>query len=168
MGKVCWKKIIQKDVKSKKKHDKVRGEVKAAVMKGDTISSDVLVYSLYETNPVYIISTASDNAKLTPTQNKVYSKIEKKTVDMKFHCLDFIHMYNLGWCQFMLQINFVYNIYLIIGCVIKSGSVPYLFGDLEEMQKMHTFMVFLMEFHWGKHLVFKYGVDDIFLLVPLH
>ena len=25
-----------------------------------------------------------------------------------------------------------------------------------------------MEFHWGKHLVFKYGVDDIFLLVPLH
>ena len=47
--------IIQQEVKIKKKQDKVRGEVKVVVMKGDAICPDMLVYSLYDTNPVHII-----------------------------------------------------------------------------------------------------------------
>ena len=43
-----------------------------------------------------IISNVADNVKWTPTKKKIYSKIEKKTVDMKFHRLNVIHMCNFG------------------------------------------------------------------------
>ena len=69
----------------------MRGEVKVSVMKGDATCTYVLACSMYDTNPVHIISTVSDNVNWTPTNNKVYSKIEKKTVDMTFHRLNDIH-----------------------------------------------------------------------------
>ena len=40
--------IIQQEVKRKKKQDKVIGEVKVAVMKGDATCPDVLACSIYE------------------------------------------------------------------------------------------------------------------------
>ena len=83
--------IIQQEVKIKKKQDKVRGEVKLAVMEGDATCPDVLACSIYDTKPVQIISTVDDNVKWNPTKKKVYSKIEKKTVDMTFHRLNDIH-----------------------------------------------------------------------------
>ena len=61
------------------------------VMKGDATFTDVLACSLYDTNPVQIISTVADNSKCNPIKKKVYSKIEKKTVDIKFHRLNVIH-----------------------------------------------------------------------------
>ena len=67
-----------------------------AVMKGDATCPDVLACSLFDTNPVHIISSVDENFKWTPINKKVYSKIEKKTLDMKFHCLNVIHMYNFG------------------------------------------------------------------------
>ena len=66
------------------------------VMKGDATCPDVLAFSLYDTNPVHIISTVDDNFKCTPTKNKFYIKTDKKIVDMKFHRLNVIHMYNFG------------------------------------------------------------------------
>ena len=48
------------------------------------------------TKLVNMISTVADNVKWTPTKNKFYSKTDKKTVDMKFHRLNVIHMYNFG------------------------------------------------------------------------
>ena len=66
------------------------------VMKGDATFTDVLTCSLYDTNPVQIISTVADNSKCNPIKKKVYSKIEKKTVDIKFHRLNVIHDYNFG------------------------------------------------------------------------
>ena len=48
--------IIQQGMKSKKKQDEARGEVKVAVMKGDTTCPDMLVCILFEKNLVHIIS----------------------------------------------------------------------------------------------------------------
>ena len=65
-------------------------------MKGDTTFPDVISCSLYDTKSVQIIWTVADNFKWNPISNKFYSKIENKTVDMKFHRLNVIHMYNVG------------------------------------------------------------------------
>ena len=45
---------------------------------------------------MHIISPVAYNVKWNPIQKKVYSKIEKKNVDMIFHSLNVIHMYNFG------------------------------------------------------------------------
>ena len=78
-------------MKIKEKQDEVRVEAKVVVIKVDATCPDMILCSLYDTNTVYIISTVSDNVNWTPTNNKVYSKIEKKTVDMTFHRLNDIH-----------------------------------------------------------------------------
>ena len=72
------------------------GEVKLAVMKGDTTCPDVISCSIYANNPVHIISTVADNFKWNPIKKKFYIKTEKNTVDMKFHCINVIYMYNFG------------------------------------------------------------------------
>ena len=61
------------------------------VMKGGATCPNVLACSIYDTKP-----TENDNVKWTPIKKKFYSKIEKKTVDVTFHCLNDIHMYNFG------------------------------------------------------------------------
>ena len=61
------------------------------VTKGDAIFTDVLACSIYDTKPVQIMSTVADNSKCNPIKKKVRSKIEKKTVDTTFHCLNVIH-----------------------------------------------------------------------------
>ena len=78
------------------KQDEVRGEVKVAVIKGDATFPDVIACIIYDTKLVHIIPSVSINVKWTPTKNKFYSKTDKKTVDMKFHRLNVIHMYNFG------------------------------------------------------------------------
>ena len=65
-------------------------------MKGDVTFPDVLACSIYDTKLVHIIPSVSINVKWTPTKNKFYSKTDKKIVDMKFHRLNVIHMYNFG------------------------------------------------------------------------
>ena len=65
-------------------------------MKGEATFPDFLACIIYYTKLVHIISTVAGNVKWTPTKNKFYSKIDKKTVDMKFYRLNVIHMYNFG------------------------------------------------------------------------
>ena len=74
----------------------MRGEVKLAGMKGDETCPDVILCGLYDTKTVHIISTVVENFKWTPIKKKFYSKIEKKTVDITFHSLNVIHIYNFG------------------------------------------------------------------------
>ena len=50
---------IQKEVKSNKKQDTFREEVKVVVMKCDAKFPDVLACSLYDTNTVRVISTVA-------------------------------------------------------------------------------------------------------------
>ena len=65
-----------------------------AAMKTDATFPDVLACSLYETKPVHIILTVADNVKWNPIKKKVYSKIEKKTLDTTFHRINAVHIYN--------------------------------------------------------------------------
>ena len=65
-------------------------------MKGDTTCTYVLACGIYDTKPVHIILTVADNVKWNTIKKKVYSKIEKNTVDMIFHPLNVIHIYNFG------------------------------------------------------------------------
>ena len=58
------------------------------VMKFYATCSDVLVCIIYNKKPVHFISIVADNFKWAPIKNKVYSKIEKKTVYIKFHRLN--------------------------------------------------------------------------------
>ena len=74
-------------------------------MNGDSKFSDVLACSLYDTKPVKIISYMSNNFKYNTTTKKVYSKIEKKTMDMKFHRLNVIHMTNFE----MVSVDIAYQ-----------------------------------------------------------
>ena len=72
----------------------MRGEVELVVMKGDETCPDVLACGIYVANTVHIISVVAEIVKCTPTKKKVYSKIEKKTVEITFRFLNVIHMYN--------------------------------------------------------------------------
>ena len=54
-GQGVREKIIQQEVKSNRKQDKVKVEVKLAVMKGDTTCLGVLECIIYYTNLVHII-----------------------------------------------------------------------------------------------------------------
>ena len=65
-------------------------------MKGDETCPDVILCGLYDKKTVHIISTVVENFKWTPIKKKLYSKIEKKTVDITFHSLNVIHIYNFG------------------------------------------------------------------------
>ena len=80
------------ETEDQEKLNALKGEVKLAVMKGDTIYPDVLACSLYDTHLVHSISTVADNVQCNTIKNKVYSKTEKKNMDMSFHHLNVIHM----------------------------------------------------------------------------
>ena len=69
-GRGVTEKVIQQDVKSKKKQDKVREEVKVVVMKGDATYPDYIACILYDTNIVHIISNVYENFIWTPIKNK--------------------------------------------------------------------------------------------------
>ena len=84
--------IIQQEVDRNKKQDKLKGEGKLVVMKGDVTCPDVLVCSIYVIKPLHINSTVSDIFKWTLIKKKFCIKIENNTVDMTFHRLNVIHM----------------------------------------------------------------------------
>ena len=65
-------------------------------MKCDSTCTYVIACSIYGTNTLHGISTVANNIKWTCTKQKVYSKVEKNIVDVIFHRLNFIHMYNFG------------------------------------------------------------------------
>ena len=88
----------------------------------------------YDTNKVHIISTMSENVKYTPIRKKVYSKIDKNTVDMKLHRLNAICMYNFDMGSGDVACNIVH----IIVCIIGSGGGTYFFGNLEDLRQIHT------------------------------
>jgi hypothetical protein len=64
--------------------DQARGTVKAAVLKGDSWSSDLIVASCYNQKPFYMISHSCENMSLTLVMKKVWSSNLKKSVDYSF------------------------------------------------------------------------------------
>ncbi len=64
--------------------DQARGTVKAAVLKGDSRSSDLNVASCYDQKPFYMISYSCESMTWMPIQKKVWSLSQKRMVDFSF------------------------------------------------------------------------------------
>ena len=112
--------------------DEMRGEVKVVVMKVGATFTDVLACILFNKNMCLTISSVFTSRIKSTVKFRRRLCTWHFIVSMSFICK------KLGWYHSMLQINFVFNIDYIIGCVIGGGGGPYFFVDLEELQQMHT------------------------------
>ena len=86
--------IKQNEVSKKKDLASVRHTVKVAVLKGDEVSKDLVSISIYDTKPVYFLSSACDEIKWVKKERKVYDSKKKKVFDMPFYRLNVIDFYN--------------------------------------------------------------------------
>ncbi len=64
--------------------DQARGTVKAAMLKGDSRSSDLIVASCYNQKPFYMISHSCENVSWTPVTKNVWNSNLKKLLDYSF------------------------------------------------------------------------------------
>ena len=87
--------VVQKEITTTKEIDKVRHTVKVAIVKGDSVCSNPLVcISLYDSKPVYLLSTACSEIKWIGKKRKVWHKQKNCYVWIKFLRLNVIDFYN--------------------------------------------------------------------------
>ena len=82
-GRGCPPRMIQEE-KTGKAAETVRGIMKAAVLKGESQSLDLVVASCYDQKPFYMISHSCENITWVPVTKKVWSSTLKKNVDITF------------------------------------------------------------------------------------
>jgi hypothetical protein len=75
--------VFQED-KTGKAAEAARGTVKAAVLRGDSLSSDLVVASCYDQKPFYMISHSCESVTWVPVTKRVWSSTLRKTVDFNF------------------------------------------------------------------------------------
>ena len=87
--------VFQKEVTGAKDIEKVRHTVKAAIVKGDSVCTNPLVcISLYDSKPVYLLSTACSEIKWIAKHRKVWHKGKNAYASIKFLRLNVIDFYN--------------------------------------------------------------------------
>ena len=92
-GRGCPPCVVQED-KVGKHAEAERGTVKAAVLKGDSMSSDLVVASCYDQKPFYMISSKCDEVSWTPVTKKVWSSNLRQNVEFTFLRWSLSHGYN--------------------------------------------------------------------------
>ncbi len=85
--------VIQEE-KLGKHADAARGTVKAAVLKGDSMSSDLVVASCYNQKPFYMVSSKCKKVTWEPITKKVWSSALKWNVGFTFLRWSLSHDYN--------------------------------------------------------------------------
>ena len=85
--------VVQED-KMGRAADAAWGTVKAAVLKGDSRSSDLVIASCYDQKPFYMISHSCESVTWTSIEKKVWSSALKKTVDFSFLRWNLSYDYN--------------------------------------------------------------------------
>ncbi len=70
------------------------GTVKAAVLRGDSLSLDLVVASCYNKKLFYMILHSCESITWVPVTKKVWSSTLKKTVDFNFLCWNLSNDYN--------------------------------------------------------------------------
>ena len=85
--------VIQEE-KTGKAAKAARNTVNAAVLRGDSQSSDLVVASFYDQKPFYIISHSCENITWIPLTKKVWSSTLKKTADFTFLRWNLSNEYN--------------------------------------------------------------------------
>ena len=92
-GRGCPPSVLQED-KTGKAAEATRGTVKAAVLKGDSQSSDLVVASCYDQKPFYMISSKCEEVSWTPVVKKVWSSNLHKNFNFTFLRWSLSHGYN--------------------------------------------------------------------------
>jgi hypothetical protein len=82
-GRGCPPCVFQEE-KTGKAAELAKGTVKAAVLKGDSRSSNLVVASCYDQKPFYMISHSCESVTWTICEKKVYSSTLRATVPFKF------------------------------------------------------------------------------------
>ena len=87
--------VFQNEVTGAKNIEKVRHTVKVAVVKGDSVCINPLVcISLYDSKPVYLLSTACSDVNWIAKKRKVWHAQKNAYVWIKFLRLNVIDFYN--------------------------------------------------------------------------
>ena len=75
---------------------RLRGTLKATVLTVDNKCKDLVVVSLYDTKPVYLLSIIWENIQWTKKEQKLWNNEKGKKVDAPFYRLHLIDEYNMG------------------------------------------------------------------------
>ncbi len=92
-GRGCPPCVYQEE-KLGKHAEAARGTVKAAVLRGDSMSSDLVVASCYDQKPFYMILSKCEKVSWEPITKKVWSSALRSKVDFKFLRWSLSHDYN--------------------------------------------------------------------------
>lgn len=85
---------VFQEEKSGKQAEAARGTVKAAVLRGDSQSDNLIVASCYDQKPFYMVSHSAEEITWKVKTKKVWSASLKKEVDFKFLRFSLSHIYN--------------------------------------------------------------------------
>ena len=88
--------VIQAEVTRKQDLEKVRHTVRAAVVKGDSVCTNLVCISLYDTKPVYILTNCCSEIKWIKKKKKVWHKERGAYVELIFYRLNIIDFYNFN------------------------------------------------------------------------
>ena len=86
--------IKQVEMKKPKDQEAVRHTVKAAVLKGDEVCTDLLAISIYDTKPVYFLTSVATEIEWVQKIRKVFDKASNRKISMPFFRLNVINFYN--------------------------------------------------------------------------
>ena len=75
--------IKQKEIKKKTELKKVRKTVKAAVLKGDEVISNLINVSIHDTKPVYLLTSVTEGIKWVKKEKKFLTS--QRTKLLKCH-----------------------------------------------------------------------------------
>ena len=93
-GRGVPKLVLQKEVTKKSDLENVRNTVKVAVLKGDSVCKPLVCISLYDSKPVYILTTVCSEVKWIGKKRKVWHKERNEYVWITFMRLNVIDFYN--------------------------------------------------------------------------
>jgi hypothetical protein len=82
--------VKQKEVTRKSDLEKVRHTVKVAVLKGDSVCTDLVCVSIYDSKAVCILTNACEKIEWTPKRKKVWNNEKKEYVWVTFYRLNMI------------------------------------------------------------------------------
>jgi len=85
---------VQKEVKRKSELERVRGTLKVAELQNDDVLKGCVTISLYDSKPVYLLSSASEKIYWKKINRKLWKSNENQMVDAPFFRLNVIDDYN--------------------------------------------------------------------------
>ena len=87
--------VMQTKLDNKDMAQKARGTIKVAVLEGDPGAKYLLAISIYDSKPVYFLSSVLDRVYWQIKTRKVYNPSTRKMYVMKYHRTNFQDRYNM-------------------------------------------------------------------------